>query len=153
MRDGKHAIEVHGQLGQLSRREEGNWFRGQSSRAARTPVSPRCRSPEFADPFPGYGYVGEECIAASYRLPDELKRRTIGVVRFAGDTGQIPDIESHTDLIRVAAHRYVTQLEQQFNNGQPFPDPGANNHRDEAPTTRVNGRTAPQVHDRRERCR
>jgi hypothetical protein len=90
---------------------------------------PAVPAPEFADPLPGYGYVGERCIAASYRIPDGLKRRTNGVVRFAGDTGQIPGIESQTDLIRVAAHCYVSELERQFNDGQPFPDPGANNHR------------------------
>jgi hypothetical protein len=90
---------------------------------------PAVPAPEFADPLPGYSYVGEPCIAASYRIPDELERRVNGAVRYAGDTGKIPGVESQTDLIRVAGHCYVTQLEQQFNNGQTFPDPGANNHR------------------------
>ena len=116
---------------------------------------PAVPAPEFADPLPGYSYVGEQCIAASYRIPDELKRRVNGAVRYAGDTGKIPGVESQTDLIRVAAHCYVAQLEQQFNNGQTFPDPGTNNHRgtrsrsprsmgqDRSPTSTV---TAPTNH-------
>ena len=90
---------------------------------------PAVPAPEFTDPLPGYSYVGEQCVAASYRIPDELKRRTNGAVRYAGDTGKIPGVESQTDLIRVAAHYYVAQLEQRFNNGQAFPDPGTNTHR------------------------
>ena len=90
---------------------------------------PAVPAPEFADPLPGYSYVGEQCIAASYRIPEELKRRVNGAVRYAGDTGKIPGVESQTDLIRVAGHCYVAQLEQQFNNGETFPDPGTNTHR------------------------
>ena len=56
---------------------------------------PAVPAPEFADPLPGYSYVGEQCIAASYRIPDELKRRTNGAVRYAGDTGTIPGVESN----------------------------------------------------------
>ena len=100
---------------------------------------PAVPAPEFVDPLPGYSYVGEQCIAASYRVPDELKRRVNGAVRYAGDTGKIPGVESQTDLVRVAAHSYVAQLEQEFNNGQTFPDPGANNHRGRQPITRVSG--------------
>src|SRR6476619_5756768 len=87
---------------------------------------PAVPAPDFAEPLPGYGYVGEQCIAASYRIPDELKRRVNGAIRYAGDTGKIPDVESQTDLVRVAAHCYVSELERLFNNGQPFPDPSAN---------------------------
>jgi hypothetical protein len=90
---------------------------------------PAVPSPEFADPLPGYSFVGEQCTAASYRIPEELKQRVNGTVRYAGDTGKISGIESQTDLIRVSAHRYVAQLEEQFNIGQPFSDPGTNNHR------------------------
>jgi len=56
---------------------------------------PAVPAPEFADPLPGYSYVGEQCIAASYRIPGELKRRTNGAVRYAGDTGTIPGVESN----------------------------------------------------------
>ena len=90
---------------------------------------PAVPSPEFTDPLPGYSHVGEQCTAASYRIPQELKQRVNGAIRYAGDTGKVSGIESQTDLIRVSAHSYVTQLEEQFNNGQAFPDPGTNNHR------------------------
>jgi hypothetical protein len=89
---------------------------------AMTTGFPAVPAPEFVDPLPGYSYVGEQCIAASYRVPDGLKRRVNGAVRYAGDTGKIPGVESQTDLVRVAGHCYVAQLEQQFNNGQPFPE-------------------------------
>lgn len=94
---------------------------------------PAVPSAEFADPLPGYSYVGEPCTAASYRIPEDLKQRVNGAVRYAGDTGKVSGVESQTDLIRVAAHNYVSQLEEQFNNGQTFPDPGTNNHRGRGP--------------------
>ena len=36
---------------------------------------PAVPAPEFADPLPGYSYVDEQCVAASYRIPDELCRQ------------------------------------------------------------------------------
>ena len=90
---------------------------------AMTTGFPAVPAPEFVDPLPGYSYVGEQCIAASYRIPDELKRRVNGAVRYAGDTGKIPGVESQTDLVRVAAHSYVAQLEQRVQQRPDVPGP------------------------------
>ena len=86
---------------------------------------PPVPAPEFADPLPGYAYVGEKRPPASYSIPQDLKQRLNGAVRHASDTGQVPQVESQTDLVRAAAHHYVTELERQHNNGAAFPSPSS----------------------------
>ena len=87
---------------------------------------PPVPAPEFTDPPPGYAYVGEKRTPASYSIPQDLKQRLNGAVRYASDTGDVPQVESQTDLVRVAAHRYVAELERQHNGGAAFPSPSSN---------------------------
>src|SRR6478609_8155680 len=91
--------------------------------------SPVCSRPRNSPTLPRYSYVGEQCIAASYRIPDELKRRVNGAVPVRRGHRHDPGCGKQSYLHRVAEHCYVAKLEKQFKNGQTFPDPGTNNHR------------------------
>src|SRR5664279_620198 len=73
--------------------------------------------------------------SARYRVPATTFRIAVLVITgalppwagaYASDTGDVPRVESQTDLVRVAAHRYVAELECQHNGGAAFPSPSSN---------------------------
>jgi hypothetical protein len=84
---------------------------------------PPLPSPDDYAPLLGYDHVGEQRTPVSYTIPEDIKQRLNGAVRFAGDTGIIPQVESQTDVVRVAAHKHVAVLEEKYNDGEPFPLP------------------------------
>lgn len=80
--------------------------------------------PRYSDyQLPGYAHLGEERVFVSVELPESLLRRVNGAVRYASDTGKIDGIQSRTDLLRVALHCYLIDLEAAHNAGLPFPPP------------------------------
>lgn len=84
--------------------------------------------PSYEDyEIPGYAYLGEPRKPVSYFIPETIQARINGAVRYAGDTGAIPGVQSKTDLLRVATHRYIHAMEQAHNDGQPFAVPAVNN--------------------------
>jgi hypothetical protein len=84
---------------------------------------PPLPSPDDYLPLLGYDHVGEQRTPVSYTIPEDVKQRLNGAVRFAGDTGSIANVESQTDVVRVAAHKHVAVLEGKYNDGAPFPPP------------------------------
>lgn len=69
--------------------------------------------------------IGDEDIKESFST--RVPRSTLAAARAAvmATAGQPGGCRSLADLITQAVNTKVTELQRQFNNGQPFPDPGA----------------------------
>lgn len=82
--------------------------------------------PRFEDyQLPGAAYLGEPTTFVSVHLPESVLQRVNGAARFAGDTGKIDGLTTRTDLLRLALHGYLTELEHQYNGGRSFPAPAS----------------------------
>lgn len=89
-------------------------------------ASPGPPAPGTYDTPEGYATLTEPKRQAKFVVPRTTKDRVNGAVRYASDTGQVPGVESQTDLLRIALHRSVTELENRHNDGKPFPPPASN---------------------------
>lgn len=82
------------------------------------------RPPTFDDySYPGFAHPGEPRRAVTYQIPAALNHRTNGAVRWAGDTGAVPGVESKVDLVRLSLNEFLTELENQHHGGHSFPPP------------------------------
>lgn len=95
--------------------------------AATTKAAPE---PEINEANPdareGEAYPGEPTIKVGTAIPETLKHQMDGLVRYAQDTGDIPEVLSLVDVYRIALHRYVRQAQLDYNNGQEFKVPRFN---------------------------
>lgn len=71
----------------------------------------------------GESKPGEEKVQRTVNLPVSLIERAQAVVWHAQMTAEPEEIETMADLARVAIHRYITEIEQTYNNGDPLPVP------------------------------
>lgn len=86
-------------------------------------ASPGPPAPGTYDTPEGYATLTEPKRQSKFVVPRATKDRVNGAVRYASDTGRVPGVESQTDLLRIALHRSVTELESKHNGGEPFPPP------------------------------
>lgn len=89
----------------------------------RTPV-PNSR-PVVVDPdaLPGEETPGEPPVKLTVNLPQSLHQRAAGIVAHADFTGEPPEIDSMTALVRLALVEKVTEYEKKYNVGMAFPTP------------------------------
>lgn len=99
-------------------------------RAAPTPTKPPVMPTPPAEPNPdaleGEAYPGEPTVKVGLTLPASLKGQLDGFVRFAQDTGEVPDVTFAVDAFRIAVARYVREAQNTYNNGEPFTAPRVN---------------------------
>lgn len=89
----------------------------------RTPA-PNSR-PVVVDPdaLPGEETPGEPPLKLTVNLPESLYHRAAGVVAHADFTGEPPEVESMTALVRLALVEKVAEYEKKYNVGMAFPAP------------------------------
>ena len=105
---------------------------GASTTKARRTTKPKEPPPapapvEVNEPNPdakeGEAYPGEPTIKVGTAIPETLKHQMDGLVRYAQDTGEIPDVVSLVDVFRIALSRYVRQAQLEYHDGQEFTVP------------------------------
>lgn len=73
--------------------------------------------------LPGYSYPGEPRKLVSYQIPEPLNRRLNGAARWAGDTGKLPGTATKADLVRIALHTFISELEDRYLDSRTFERP------------------------------
>lgn len=71
-------------------------------------------------PLEGEEIVGEARDAITVRIPQSLKARIDGLLVHASLHGEPEEIESMTDLVRIASSRLVSDYERTHHRGEPF---------------------------------
>ncbi|HEY5880979.1 MAG TPA: hypothetical protein VIU11_18850 [Nakamurella sp.] len=75
------------------------------------------------DALPGEETPGEPQFKLTVNVPQSLYERAAGVVAYADYTGEPPEVDSMTALVRVALVARVTAYEKKYNVGMAFPAP------------------------------
>lgn len=75
------------------------------------------------DALPGEETPGEPPLKLTVNLPESLYQRAAGVVAHADFTGEPPEVESMTSLVRLALVEKVAEYEKKYNVGMAFPAP------------------------------
>lgn len=113
--------------------------RNSSARTQPAPQSvpvPNSR-PVVVDPDarPGEQRAGEEQFKLTVNIPQSLYERSSGLVWHADFTGEPPEVESMTALVRIALVETLARYEKKYNAGMAFPPP-ARLRRGRAPKAR-----------------
>lgn len=87
------------------------------------------------DARPGEQRAGEEQFKLTVNIPQSLYERSSGLVWHADFTGEPPEVESMTALVRIALVEALARYEKKYNAGMAFPPP-ARLRRGRAPKSR-----------------
>lgn len=108
---------------------EGATARPRRTRATKPAEPPRTPAPNSRpvvvdpDAMPGEETPGEPVFKLTVSIPQSLHERASGVVANADFTGEPPEVESLTSLVRIALVEKVAAYEHKYNMGMAFPVP------------------------------
>ena len=74
---------------------------------------------------PGEATFGEKTIKMTWNMPISLNQRLAGAVAFVQMNETQESFDSSTDIVRYGIDFVVKRLEDEFNDGKPFPAPRA----------------------------
>lgn len=74
---------------------------------------------------PGESTFAEKAVKMTWNMPASLNLRLAGVVAFVQMNDTDEGFDSSTDIVRYAIDSVVKRLEDQYNDGKPFPAPRA----------------------------
>lgn len=74
---------------------------------------------------PGESTFAEKSVKMTWNMPASLNARLAGVVAYVQMNDTDEGFDSSTDIVRYAIDAVVKRLEDQYNDGKPFPAPRA----------------------------